>query len=94
MEALTQSVSVAAVLVLLVAALWWLRRRGIVTVLPRRHTCHRLESMERLPLGPQHSLHLIRCGEQALLVSCGPGGCGLIAARPWRELAAPAEERA
>jgi len=85
MDLFGQMASVAGVLALLAVTLWWLRRRGMAAVLPRRGG-RRLEAVERLPLGPQHSLHLIRLGEQALVVACSPAGCRVLATRTWREL--------
>lgn len=41
-----------------------------------------LESLERLPLTPQHSLHLIRMGEREFLVGTHPQGCVLLANLP------------
>ena len=59
----------------------------------RRHCCRRrrrrgrrLECLERLPLGPQHTLHLVRLGETALLVASSPAGCALVEALPCREV--------
>ncbi len=89
MDGIAQMGAVAGVLALLLAALWWLRRRGFAAAAPRRGRL--LETVERLPLGPQHQLHLVRWGGQALLVGCAPGGCTLLAERPWRELAAARE---
>ena len=66
MDVLQQLASVAAVIGLLAACLWWLRRRGVAAVgRPRRASNRRLEIVERLPLGPQQTLHLIRLGERA-----------------------------
>jgi len=71
--------AVAAVLGLLGTALWWLRRRGLATLaIGRKRSRRKLELVERLPLGPQHSLHLVRLGETMLLVAASPGGCRLI----------------
>jgi flagellar biosynthetic protein FliO len=79
MEVIQQMAAVAAVLLLLVAALWALRRRGFAGVaLPKRAAGRRLESLERLPLGSQHTLHLIRVGETELLVALSPSGCSLL----------------
>jgi len=78
MEVIGQLGSVGAVLALLGAALWWLRRRGSVAVLPRRAGGRLLKSLERLPLGPQHTLHLVRLGEEVLVVGCSPAGCALL----------------
>jgi flagellar biosynthetic protein FliO len=77
-----QYLGVAVVLGLLAATLWWLRRRGYAAVMPGRRTGRRLESIERLPLGPQHTLHLVRIGGTALLVACSPAGCVLLQSLP------------
>ena len=88
MEVFQQMAAVAAVLLLLVATLWALRRRGFAGMaLPKRVAGRRLESLERLPLGPQHTLHLIRVGETELLLALSPSGCALVEsfARPTTE---------
>lgn len=87
MEAIQQTGAVAAVLALLLLTLWWLRRRGLAGMtLRRKTTARRMESLERLPLGPQHTLHLVRLGGSALLVSSSPAGCALIHRSDWREI--------
>jgi hypothetical protein len=74
-----QMSAVTGVLALLALTLWWLRRHGFASgILPRRAGRRTIESLE-------HTLHLIRLGDQALLVACSPAGCALVAARPWRE---------
>jgi len=78
-EILQQTMAVAAVLALLGAALWWLRRRGFAAVRPRRNGGRLLKTLERLPLGPQHALHVVRVGERVLVVGCAPGACTLVA---------------
>jgi flagellar biogenesis protein FliO len=87
MDALQEIAAVAAVLGLLGAVLWLLRRRGIAGILPlgKPHG-RRLECVERLALSPHHALHLIRLGDRGLLVTSSPGACALIARFPWREL--------
>lgn len=87
MEPVSQIAAVSAVLGLLGATLWWLRRRGIAGLVPAGRTGRRrLESLERLPLGPQHTLHLVRLGETALLVASSPAGCALVHSLPFREI--------
>jgi flagellar biosynthetic protein FliO len=82
MDVIGQMAAVAAVLGLLGGALWWLRRRGIATLaIGRKRSRRKLELVERLPLSPQHSLHLVRLGETMLLVAASPGGCRLIERR-------------
>ena len=83
MDGIGQMAAVVGVLALLGGTLWWLRRRGIAGVLlARRPAGRRLECLERLPLGPQHTLHLVRLGETALLVASSPGGCALVRSFP------------
>jgi len=77
-----QFVGVGVVLGLLGAALWWLRRRGYAGALPTRRSMRRMQAVERLPLGPQHTLHLVRIGGTALLVGCSPAGCVLLQSVP------------
>jgi len=79
MEYGEQLMAAAAVLGGLAALLWWLRRRGWVTVAaPPRPAARRLQAMERLALAPQHTLHPVRVGDEALLVACSPAGCALL----------------
>jgi flagellar biosynthetic protein FliO len=92
MEFVQELASVGAVLALLGATLWWLRRRGFAAVLPvKRSAGRRLECLERLSLGPQHTLHLVRVGDKALLLASTPAGCALIESLPCREVEAPRE---
>ena len=44
--------------------------------LPRKP--RRMQVLERLPLTPQHSLHLVRIDGRTLVVSSGPGGCTVL----------------
>lgn len=79
MDFVRQMAAAGAVLGLLAATLGWLRRKGFAGVLPARKTAgKRLECLERLALGPQHTLHLVRLGETALLVASTPAGCTLL----------------
>jgi flagellar biosynthetic protein FliO len=87
MEVIQQTGAVAAVLALLLLTLWWLRRRGLAGItLGRKSAGRRMESLERLPLGPQHALHLVRLGDSALLISSSPAGCSLIHRAGWKEI--------
>jgi flagellar biogenesis protein FliO len=92
MEFISQMTAAVAVLGLLGAALWWLRRRGLAVVAPvGRRGARRMECLERMALGPQHTLHLVRLGETALLVASSPGGCSLVRSVPWKQIE-PARE--
>ena len=86
MEIAGQLAAVAAVLALAIASSWWLRRRGLASVLPRRGGGRQLESIGRLALGPQQTLHLVRLGERVLLVASWPSGCVLLQTVEWREI--------
>ena len=90
MEVIQQTGAVAVVLALLLLTLWWLRQRGLTGVtLGRKTSVRRLESLERLPLGPQHALHLVRLGGSALLISSSAAGCSLIHRTAWQEIDGP-----
>jgi flagellar biosynthetic protein FliO len=79
MEVIQQIAAVAVVLLLLGATLWVLRRRGLAGVSLRNKSAgRRIVCLERLPLGPQHTLHLVRVGDTELLLACSPSGCSLV----------------
>ena len=79
MEIFDQITAVVLVLGLTVGVVWWLRRRGVLPpTLPRGAAGKRLEILERLPLGPQQTLHLVRLGDKALLLAVTPAGCALL----------------
>lgn len=86
MEALQQIAAVVAVLALLVATLWWLKRRGLAIPAAGggRSRARQLECLERIALGPQQTLHLVRLAGRLLLVASSPAGCSLLG-----ELASP-----
>src|SRR5213078_3748015 len=77
-----QYLGVAVVLGLLGAALWWLRRRGMASFPAMRRAGRRMEAVERLTLGPQHSLHLVRVGDETLLIACSAESCSLLQTTP------------
>ena len=75
-----QMLAVVMVLGLLGGTLWWLRRRGLATVagLPIATRSGTLQRLERLPLTPTHTLHLVKVGDRELLIACSPAGCQVI----------------
>jgi flagellar biogenesis protein FliO len=56
-------------------------RAAIQLRLPHR-SARRMQVIERLPLTPQHSLHLIRIDHRLMVVASGPGGCSLLEEKP------------
>lgn len=76
--------AVILVLSLLGGALWFLRKRGMASfqnaALPfGRHTANRqLKVIERVSLGAQHALHLVRVGDRFVLVATAPGSCQMM----------------
>jgi flagellar biogenesis protein FliO len=86
MDIIREIAAAGLVLGLMGALLWRLRRRGIAGVLALGRPRERqLECVERLALGPQHAIHLIRLGGRGLLVASSPAGCALMESFPWRE---------
>lgn len=86
MEPIRQMLAVSAVLVLLGASLWWLRRRGLVRRVSEGSRKHALQSVERLMLSPQHSVHLVRLAGRGLLVGTSPAGCAVLETFAWDSL--------
>jgi len=79
-----QILSVLLVLGLLGGLLWFLRNRGLA--IPRRagrKSSRHLESIARLPLTPQHSVHLVRVSDHAVLLALSPSGCTLVERVEW-----------
>jgi flagellar biogenesis protein FliO len=72
--------AVLAVVVVLAAALWWLRKKGIGRWFrpELRRKTRRLESMGRLALSPHHLLYLVRVDDRTILVAQSPSGLALI----------------
>ncbi len=73
MDLLEQFAAVAAVLGLLGAMVWVLQRKRLLV--SRRHGPKELEVVDRVSLGPQHSLSLVRVKGGVVLVGIGPGVC-------------------
>jgi flagellar biogenesis protein FliO len=93
MEVMAQAAAACAVLALLGGALWWLRARGYAIPASSRRGGRRLESVERVSLGPQQMLHLVKLGDRALLVATSAAGCRLLKTCDWRETSPPEEAR-
>lgn len=84
METLQPFAAILLVLSCLGGALALLRRRGLLAFRsPRVLSRNReLEVLERISLGPQHAVHLVRAGERTLLVATSPSSCQLLYGGP------------
>ena len=82
---LQQIAAVFLVLGLLGGLLWLLRSRGMAYPrgAARRKSTRHLESIARLPLTPQHSVHLVRVSDHAVLLALSPSGCTLVERVEW-----------
>jgi flagellar biogenesis protein FliO len=84
MDIARQVSAVMLVFALLGAAVWTLRRGGRLRLPAGMRTTGRgraLESVERLALTPQHSLHLVKIGGREVVVATYPQGCALLTER-------------
>jgi flagellar biogenesis protein FliO len=81
MEGFGQLFSVIGVLSLLGASLWWLRSKGYTRFKGSAiggGSARQLQSLERLPLTAQHSLHLVRVLDRTVLIAVSPTGCSIL----------------
>jgi len=88
MEQFEQLFAVAGVLMLLGGALYFLRGKGMARFGLRTGgaaNARQLQSIERLPLTPQHSLHLIRVYGRIVLIAVSPGGCSVLDGSAWSQ---------
>ena len=89
MEGIQQALTVFAVLALFGCTLYWLRTKGMARFPVkgfRSGAARSMETVERLSLTPQHSLHMVRVGGRVLLVVVSPGGCSLLEGKGWEEV--------
>jgi flagellar biogenesis protein FliO len=96
MESIQQALTVFSVLALLGCTLYWLRSRGLAQFTVkglRGGSDRRMQNIERLPLGPQHSLHLVRIAGRVVLVAVSPGGCSILDGSSWERDAVGPEEQ-
>jgi flagellar biogenesis protein FliO len=72
---------VLLVFALLGGLLWFSKKRGLASfpLGPRRGgNTRRLEVLERVPLTPQHALHLVRVADRTVLIATAPSSCTLL----------------
>ena len=77
-----QILAAVFVIALLLATVWLLRRKGLAAGAPMWRLAKQSNSMqviERLHLTSQHSLHLVRLGDELILIGVSPASCGRIA---------------
>ncbi len=95
---LQQILAIFLVLGLLVGTLALLRRRGFAqftTGLPRvANRQKQMHVLERISLGPQHSLVLVDVKESVFLIGVSPSGCNRIATLAGSGSLAELQERA
>jgi flagellar biogenesis protein FliO len=70
--------AIVFVMALLGGALLLLKKRGGATLRFPAAGPRRLEVIERVSLGPQHSLHLVRPGDRMLLIATAPNSCQIL----------------
>lgn len=81
MDVVQPLAAIILVMALLGGALLLLKKRGAASFrLPgiSGSAPRRLEVVERVSLGPQHALHLVRAGDRLLLVATAPTSCQLL----------------
>jgi flagellar biogenesis protein FliO len=81
MEVIQPLAAIVFVMALLGGALLLLKKRGGATFrMPgiSGSAPKRLEVMERVSLGPQHALHLVRVDGKTMVVTTAPGGCQIM----------------
>jgi flagellar biosynthetic protein FliO len=72
---------VLLVFALLGGLLWFSKRRGLASFALRGRrsgNARRLEVLERVPLTPQHALHLVRVADRTVLIATAPSSCTLL----------------
>jgi flagellar biogenesis protein FliO len=74
MDLIQPLAAIVFVAALLGTVLFLLKKRGGSP----SYGARRLEVIERVPLGPQHALHLVRAGDRLVLIATAPGSCQLL----------------
>jgi flagellar biogenesis protein FliO len=75
MESLQQIGAILLVLGLLGSALYFLKKKKLAGFDAGLRGGHRLHVLERVSLGPQHTLCLVRVDERIVMVSTSPASC-------------------
>jgi len=78
MDVIQPIAAIIFVMALLGGALLLLKKRGGATLRFPAAGPRRLEVIERVSLGPQHALHLIRAGDRMILIATAPTSCQIL----------------
>lgn len=78
MDLARQSLAITLVFALLWAALWFLKRRGVIRNRANKSSRGVLEARAKLSLSAQHSIHLVRVGDRNLVLAVHPAGITLL----------------
>jgi flagellar biogenesis protein FliO len=81
MELTEQIAMVLVVFALLGGLLFLAKKRGMTSVplLGRRNSgVRRMEVLERVPLTPQHAIHLVRVSGKVVLIGTAPSSCTIL----------------
>jgi len=86
MELTEQITMVLVVFALLGGMLWLLKKRGMAGLplgslgMGRRRggSDKRMEVLERVPLTPQHAIHLVRVSGKVVLIGTAPSSCTIL----------------
>ena len=73
--------AIVLVMALLGGALLVLKRRGNASFHLARSSSgapRKLELIERVSLGPQHAIHLVRAGDRLVLIATTPSSCQIL----------------
>ena len=82
MESLQQIGAVLLVLGLLGTALWFLKRKKLAGFELGSRGGRRLQVLERISLGPQHALCLVRIDDRHVVVTTSPASCRIVEMEP------------
>jgi len=78
MDIVRQSLAITFVFALLWVALWLLRKKGTAAFPKRRAERGLVESVAKLQLSGQHSVHVVRVGGRELVLGVHPSGVTLL----------------
>jgi len=81
MELTEQLAMVLLVFALLGGLVWALKKRGLASLpIPRRKNngTRQMEVIERVPLTPQHAIHLVRVAGKVVLIGTAPSSCTIL----------------